>query len=63
MIEAVGTSETSVNFYEVKRRNVPENGHRDEDNYARGMGKTIYEMKLKSLNIVCPWSTGEIQKH
>jgi hypothetical protein len=27
MIEAVSTSETSVNFYQTTRRNIPENSH------------------------------------
>jgi hypothetical protein len=27
MMEAVSTSETSVNFYETTRRNIPENCH------------------------------------
>jgi hypothetical protein len=27
MMEAVRTSETSVNFYETTRRNIPEDGH------------------------------------
>jgi hypothetical protein len=27
MVEAAGTSETSVNFYQTTRRNIPENSH------------------------------------
>jgi hypothetical protein len=27
MMEAVSTSETSVNFYEITRRNIPEDSH------------------------------------
>jgi hypothetical protein len=27
MMEAVGTSETSVNFYQTTRRNIPEDSH------------------------------------
>jgi hypothetical protein len=27
MMEAVSTSETSVNFYQTARRNIPEDGH------------------------------------
>jgi hypothetical protein len=27
MLEAVSTSETSVNFYQALRRNIPEDGH------------------------------------
>jgi hypothetical protein len=27
MVEALSTSETSVNFYETTRRNIPEDGH------------------------------------
>jgi hypothetical protein len=26
-MEAAGTSETSVNFYQTSRRNIPEDGH------------------------------------
>jgi hypothetical protein len=27
MMEAISTSETSINFYETTRRNIPEDGH------------------------------------
>jgi hypothetical protein len=38
MMEAVSTSETSVNFYETTQRNVPEDSHlhnRVRENYVK----------------------------
>jgi hypothetical protein len=42
MMEAVGTSETSINFYETTRRNIPEDSSSDavcfHKLYAAGVG-------------------------
>jgi hypothetical protein len=35
MMVAVSTSETSVNFYEIARRNVPENEHLQDKPHSR----------------------------
>jgi hypothetical protein len=34
MMEAASTSETSVNFYQITRRNIPEDSHLQQGKYS-----------------------------
>jgi hypothetical protein len=47
MMEAVSTSETSVNFYETTRRNIPEDGHL----HSPGLNNTVYHLNRNPTTI------------
>jgi hypothetical protein len=42
MMEAVSTSETSVNFYETARRNIPEDSHLQNLWFPQKAGEFLY---------------------
>jgi hypothetical protein len=51
MMEAVSTSETSVNFYQTTRRNIPENSHLHTP--RRENLQSHHEVSLSSC-VLCP---------
>jgi hypothetical protein len=49
MIEAVSSSETSVNFYQSTRRNIPEGNNRDEE-FTKFGSENLLEDKIDGLD-------------
>jgi hypothetical protein len=51
MMDAVSTSETSVNFYQTTRRNIPENSHLQMDSkFMMGVGRgSRFNLFLKKM--------------
>jgi hypothetical protein len=42
MMEAVSTSETSINFYGITRRNIPEDSHLQKPSLSQAGGERLY---------------------